>query len=75
MTQSMRRPRWVHCIERYRVDEKGKSYCGRDLSMEFKFLSAEHAAYSAAQGLAACVQCVDAIVHLLDEARWSGAKG
>jgi hypothetical protein len=68
------RPDWVHCIERYREDEKGKSWCGRDVHFEWKFLSAEHAMLSVAHGdrMLACPACVGVLRPMLEAACWDG---
>lgn len=64
----MSRPEWIKCIRQTRVEHKGKTWCGRQLSdFDWAFVDVDHAANNGANGgrLVACPQCVEAAAKAL----------
>lgn len=61
----MSRPEHVKCIADTHIDNKGKSWCGRNISMQFYFASIDHAAMNGRGGarLVACKGCTDAVMR------------
>lgn len=61
------RPDYVHCIADVHADNVGKSWCGRDIRMEFHFMNIDHAAFNGrGEGrLVACPDCVAKIIAAL----------
>jgi hypothetical protein len=62
------RPEWVKCVLVNVADNVDKlSWCGRRVSMEFHFVSIDHAAINAKKHgrLVACPDCVNVIVDVL----------
>jgi hypothetical protein len=58
------RPEWVHCV----MFTQGKSWCGKDVSIEWAFVSIDHAAHSGKNGShnVACRECVSEIIEALN---------
>lgn len=65
----MKRPEWVHCVSHDHADLRDISWCGRNVSAEFRFIGVDHAAENGRQGgrLVACRECVAAIIEALQQ--------
>ena len=63
----MRRPDWIKCVADTHEDYKGKSWCGREITGEFHFISIDHAAHNGRNGgrLVPCLKCYQAIEKAL----------
>ena len=67
MSPEPTRPEWIKCVEHDHADLRNKSWCGRDVRLEFRFSDIDHAAESGRQEgrLVACPECVTAIIAAL----------
>ena len=63
----MSRPDYIACVARTHVDHKRESWCGRDVSQEWHFVDAAHAAESGLQGgrMVVCPECYEALTMAL----------
>lgn len=61
------RPDYIACVQQTHETLKGTSWCGRDVSREWAFTGASHAAENGrkAGNLVACPECVARIVRAL----------
>lgn len=75
----MARPNWVHCILLPWADPESlahkRSWCGRNVSMEYHFQGLDHAAGSNVKESrnVPCKACVDAAVTALQ--KYTGEEG
>lgn len=62
----MKRPDYVHCIERNHANHKGESWCGKRI-FGWNFVGVDHAAEHGKQRgrMVACPECVEAITQAL----------
>ena len=63
------RPDYIKCIADTHADNKGKTWCGRTLVMEFAFVDIDHAAMNGRNKgrLVVCPECRDAVIAALQE--------
>lgn len=63
----MRRPDYIKCIARTHVGHQGESWCGARITMQFYFVSLDHAAENGLQQgrLVACPQCLEIAINAL----------
>lgn len=63
----MRRPEYITCVARERIDLANKTWCGK-LTNSFNFVNIGHAAENGAQNgrLVACPKCVKNIIKALE---------
>ena len=61
------RPDYVKCVAHEHVDLTGRSWCGREVALEWHFFDPSHAAENGRQDgrLVACPACVAAITTAL----------
>lgn len=59
----MSRPDYVVCISDNHASNEGKSWCGRNATMEFTFTGIDHAAMNGRNEgrFVACKECTDAV--------------